>query len=49
MDIKVRVLVAVTQIDLSCDVPQRFTQTTTMSWEMPTFSGRESCNAVHAH
>ena len=44
-----RVLVPVTQTDLSCDVYQRFTKTTTMSWEMPAFNGRESCNAVHAH
>jgi hypothetical protein len=45
----VRVLVAVTQTDLSCNVYQRFTQTTTMSWEMSAFSGMESCNAVHTH
>lgn len=48
-DIKVRALVADTQIGLSCNLPQRFTQEATMSWEMWDFSGRESRNAVHTH
>jgi hypothetical protein len=45
----VRVLVAGTQIDLSCSAPQHFTRTTTMSWEMSALSGRESCNDVYTH
>jgi hypothetical protein len=45
----VRVLVAGTQIDLSFHVPRGFSGTTTMSWEMRAFSGRESCNEVHTH
>jgi hypothetical protein len=48
-DIAIGVGATLIEIVRDNNAPQSFTRMTTISSEMSAFSGRESCNAVHAH